>query len=272
MVQGTPSVALLAALALASMLPVPAAPAAEIGPAVAVDLELVIAVDVSRSMDDEEFRLQRAGYIEAIRHPDFLRAVASGNYRRIALTYAEWSSRLSQKIVVPWRLIDGEDAAEAFAPALSRQPFDIGRGTSISAAIDFSAGLFEDNGFEAERRTIDISGDGPNNYGRPVTLARDAALARGMAINGLPILIRPSPIVADIVRYYSGCVIGGPGSFVLPVRHKEEFAEAIRRKLVLEVATRPAGIVRVAAEPPVDCLAGEKARDEHTPFYPELDN
>jgi hypothetical protein len=271
MVQATPLVVLPAALALIVQL-VATAPAAESGSAVAVDLQLVIAVDVSRSMDDEEFQLQRAGYIEAVRHPDFLRAIASGNYRRIALTYVEWSSRLYQKVVVPWRLIDGRDAAEAFAAALGRQPFDIGRGTSISTAIDFSAALFDTSGFQSQRRTIDISGDGPNNYGRPVALARDAALARGIVINGLPILIRPSPIVPDIVRYYSGCVIGGAGSFVLPVRHKEEFAESIRRKLVLEVAARPTAIVRVAAEPPIDCLAGEKALNKHTPFYPELDN
>jgi hypothetical protein len=240
---------------------------------VPVDLELVIAVDVSRSMDEEEFRLQRNGYVEAIRHPDFVEAVTSGAYGRIALTYVEWSGRLYQKVVVPWQMIDSADAAEKFAEALRRQPPEIGRGTSISAAIVFGNELLDASGYEGARRVIDISGDGPNNYGPAVALARDRAVAHGIVINGLPILIRPSPIVPDIVRYYSDCVIGGPGSFVLPVRKTEEFKEAIRRKLVLEVAGRPrADIIPVRADTPSDCLAGEKARQHYAdPFYPGLD-
>jgi hypothetical protein len=238
-----------------------------------VDLSLVIAVDVSRSMDDEEFRLQRNGYVEAIRHPDFVKAVISGGYRRIALTYVEWSGRLYQKVVVPWRLIDGADAAEGFAEALQEQPPMIGRGTSISAAIVFGGELLDASGYLATRRVIDISGDGPNNYGPAVTQTRDRAIESGVVINGLPILIRPSPIVPDIVRYYADCVIGGPGSFVLPVHRADEFAEAIRRKLVLEVAGRQrAGIIPARADAPADCLAGEKARERYAdPFYPGLD-
>jgi Protein of unknown function (DUF1194) len=237
----------------------------------AVDLALVIAVDVSRSMDTEEFRLQRNGYVEAIRDPDFIAAAISGGERRIALTYVEWSGPLSQRIVVPWKLIDGAEAAEKFAAALEAEPPAIGRGTSISGAIEFAAVLLEANGYEAARRVIDISGDGPNNYGPPVAAARDLAVARGIVINGLPILIRPSPIVPDIARYYSDCVIGGPGSFVLPVRRVEEFAEAIRRKLILEVAGAPAAnIFAVAA--PSDCLIGEKARERYSDqYYPGLD-
>lgn len=243
------------------------------GEALPVDLELVIAVDVSRSMDEEEFRLQRNGYVEAIRHPDFIAAVTSGGYRRIALTYVEWSGRLYQKVVVPWRVIDGVEAAERFAEALQMQPPVIGQGTSISAAIAFGGRLLDTSGYDAPRRAIDISGDGPNNYGPAVALARDRAVASGIVINGLPILIHPSPIVPDIVRYYSDCVIGGPGSFVLAVNKVEEFGEAIRRKLVLEVAGQPrAEIIPVRADPPSDCLAGEKARQHYTDqYYPGLD-
>jgi hypothetical protein len=247
--------------------------AQETGGGVPVDLELVIAVDVSRSMDDEEFRLQRDGYVEAIRHPDFVRAVMSGGYGRIALAYVEWSGRLYQKIVVPWRVIDGSEAAERFAEALQQQPPVIGRGTSISAAIVFGSKLFDASGYQGARRVIDISGDGPNNYGPAVTQARDWAIGNGIVINGLPILIRPSPIVPDIVRYYSDCVVGGPGSFVLPVRKVEGLKEAIRRKLVLEVAGQPrADIIPARADAPSDCLAGEKARQHYSdPFYPQLD-
>ena len=240
---------------------------------VPVDLELVIAVDVSRSMDEEEFLLQRSGYVEAIRDPSFIRAATSGREGRIALIYVEWSGLSSQKIVVPWRPIDGVGAAEGFAAALEAEPPVSGRGTSISAAIEFAARLFDRNEFAGERRVVDISGDGPNNYGPPVAEARDHAVAREIVINGLPILIRPSPIVADIVSYYSDCVIGGPGAFVLPVRSVESFAVAIRQKLILEVAARESmAIIPVATHPPADCLAGERARELYTdPYFPGLD-
>ena len=224
-------------------------------------------------MDEEEFRLQRNGYVEAIRHPDFIAAVTSGGDRQIALTYVEWSGSLYQRVVVPWRLIDGAASAEAFSETLAALPPEIEHGTSISAAIVFGSGLFEANGYDGARRVIDISGDGPNNYGPPVTEARDKAVTEGIVINGLPIVIRPSPIVPDIVRYYSDCVIGGPGSFVLPVHAVAEFTEAIRRKLVLEVAgsTRRA-VIRVRADAASDCLAGEKARQRYAdPYYPGLD-
>ncbi len=250
-----------------------AAQGAESGKPIAVDLALVIAVDVSRSMDAEEFRLQRDGYVAAIRDPDFVAAAMSGGERRIALTYVEWSGQIAQKIVVPWRLIDGADAAEAFAAALEGEPPESGRGTSISGAITFSAVLLEANRYAASRRAIDVSGDGPNNYGQPVTRARDNAVARGIVVNGLPILIRPSPIVPDIVRYYSDCVIGGPGAFVLPVRKAEEFADAIRRKLILEVAGAPAAqLFLAAAGTSADCLVGERARRRYSdPYFPGLD-
>lgn len=264
-----------AALALGFLLLAGVAEGQENGGSVPVDLELVIAVDVSASMDREEFVLQREGYREAIRHPDFIRAVLSGDFHRVAVTYVEWSGLRWQKIIVPWRLIDSAESAEAFSDALAAQPLLLVRGTSISAALTFSAELFEANNFAGRRKTIDVSGDGPNNYGRPVTEARDEAVAEGIVVNGLPVLIAPSPIVSDVARYYAECVIGGPGAFMLPVTKAEEFSVAIRRKLVLEVAGRfpPASVVPIAAEEPVDCLAGEKLRERFAdPYFPGLDN
>ena len=195
----------------------------------------MIAVDVSGSMDREEFVLQRRGYSEAIRHPNFIAAIRAGPNQRIAVTYVEWSGTRQQKVIVPWRVIDGVETAEIFTAELDRQPLVIARGTSISAAVTFSAELFQANAYESERQVIDVSGDGPNNYGPPILEARDGVVESGIVINGLPILIRPSPLTPDIVRYYSDCVIGGPGSFVLPVRRVAEFALAIRRKLILEL-------------------------------------
>lgn len=238
-----------------------------------VDVALVLAVDVSASMEPEEFQLQRSGYVEAIRHADFVRAVLDGANGRVALTYVEWSGPELQRVVVPWRLIDGAVGARAFADALARQGILQSQSTSISAALDFGADLLDHAPFAADRRVIDISGDGPNNAGRPVTAARDDALARGIAINGLPILISPSPTFPAMDRYYRDCVIGGPGAFILPIHAADEFAIAIHRKLILEVAGAPTAgaVVPVAAEQPVDCLVGERARDRLAPYYPQLD-
>jgi hypothetical protein len=241
---------------------------------VAVDLQLVIAVDVSASMERDEYLLQRNGYVAAISHDDFIRAVLSGDNRRIALTYVEWADTNRQKAVVPWRLIDSAASARAFAAELDAEPFVEERGTSISAALTFSAGLFADSGFTGPRRVIDISGDGPNNYGPPVTEARDRVVSQGIVINGLPILISPSPTFPAMDRYYADCVIGGPGSFMLPIRAASEFALAIRLKLIQEIAARPATprVVPVRSTPPVDCMIGEEARQHVNQFLPGLDN
>jgi hypothetical protein len=158
---------------------------------------------------------------------------------------------------------------------LAAQPLVIDRGTSISAALVFGAGLFDANDFEGVRQVIDVSGDGPNNYGPTITAARDYAVAQGVVINGLPILIRPSPLYPAMDRYYADCVIGGVGSFVLPVTSKEEFAEAIRQKLVIEIAAHPAdaeaAIVHVAGYEPADCLIGERMRSKYAdPYLPGL--
>jgi len=239
---------------------------------VSVDVALVVAVDVSASMEPDEFQLQRSGYVEAIRHPDFIRAVLDGALGRIALTYVEWSGPELQRVVVPWRLIDSADSASAFADALAGQGILQSQSTSISAALDFGAGLLDRAPYAADRRVIDISGDGPNNAGRPVTAARDDIVRRGIAINGLPILISPSPTFLAMDRYYRDCVIGGPGAFILPIHAADEFAVATHRKLILEVAGAPTSgaVVPVAAAPPVDCLVGERTRDRLAPFYPQL--
>ena len=225
-----------------------------------VDVELVLAVDVSASMDIEEAKFQRQAYIAAIRHPEFIRAIAHLRRQRIAVTYVEWSSSNQQRVLIPFREIDGQTSAEAFAAALEAAPVKRGAGTSISGAIEFGANLLMWNRFEGDRKVLDISGDSPNLSGGPVALARDNAVARGVIINGLPIVIRPTEREVTVEEYYTACVIGGPGSFMLPARGMQEFAEAVRQKLIREVAGLPqATIVPVSAAPAVDCLMGEKS-------------
>lgn len=240
--------ALVAAALLAGTAPAPAA--------VSVDLELVLAVDVSGSMDREEQTIQRDGYVAAIACPEFWSAVRTGAWQRIAVTYVEWAGRGEQTVVVPWRLVDSPEAARRFAGELADRPISQIHATSISGAIDFAAGLFDGNGFDGWRRVIDISGDGSNNQGGPVAAARDAALARGIVINGLPLLLRPATAGTNLDTYFSACVIGGPGSFSLPVRSEAEFASAIRRKLALEVAGRTPLRVIAAQLAVADCNAG----------------
>jgi hypothetical protein len=210
----------------------------------AVDLELVLAVDVSGSIDAVEARMQRDGYVAAIRHPDVIEAIQSGDVGAIAVAYVEWAGYDHKVLVLDWREVRDRATAEAFAAELERQPISTGRRTSISGAIDFSMPLFDRNAFDGARRTIDISGDGANNDGRPVLAARDAALAAGVTINGLPILNdRPNPfgfpVEKDLDLYYEGCVIGGPGAFIVVARDFHAFAAAIRRKLILEIAQAP---------------------------------
>jgi len=259
---------LLACLGCAQAAPVPA-PAGT----AAVDVELVLAVDISQSMDEREFALQRAGYVEALRHPDFIKAVRSGTNGRVALAYFEWAGTIRDDAVIAWQVIDDSDSANAFADRIAARPFRSFRGTSISGALAFGTGLLEETAFAAERRVIDISGDGPNNIGPPVTVERDAALARGIVVNGLPILISPSPTFAHLDRYYAECVTGGPGSFVLPIYAASEFSTAIRRKLILEVSgIADPTTVRIDAPAPIDCLQGERDRRFFSdPYFPELD-
>ena len=214
--------------------------AAETGD-VPVDLELVLAVDVSGSVDGYEAQLQRDGYVQAILDARVMRAVKSGVLGRIAVTYVEWASYDYQRTAVDWTLIHDEASAQAFALHVARAGVITARRTSISALIEYAAPQFEGNGFEGTRLVIDISGDGPNNNGTLVNYARDAAVAAGIVINGLPILNdRPNqfgyPIMKGLVLYYRECVIGGPGAFIVTAESFEDFADAIRSKLILEIA------------------------------------
>ena len=233
-----------------------------------VDVELVLAVDVSYSMDMDELAIQREGYAQAIVSKEFLQALKTGPHGKISVTYFEWAASSDQKIIIPWRLIDGPETADAVANEIMKTPIRRASRTSISGAINFAMPLFDENPHRGLRRVIDISGDGPNNNGAPVVVARDAALEKGIVINGLPIMVKePSYSTMDIDNldfYYEDCVIGGPGSFVVTIKDRDKFKEAIRTKLLLEVAGRTPErpIVPAAAaaskEPRVNCMIGEK--------------
>lgn len=264
----------LKGLALASGLALNAAPAAAGGEGnTPVDLELVLAVDVSYSMDTEEQALQRDGYASAITSPEFLDALRLGPQGRIALAYVEWAGENEQQMVVNWRTIDGPDSARAFADAIKAAPLRRVYRTSISGALLYSADQFDLNGFKGLRQVIDVSGDGVNNQGPPVQVARDAVLQRGITVNGLPLVMKRGAAAAidvpELDIYYEDCVIGGPGAFVVPVEHISEFARAIKTKLVLEVAgtvpqPRPGLVVpAAAAQPRVSCTIGEKMWLDH---------
>jgi len=242
-------------------------PLADKSDATSVDLELVLAVDVSYSMDLEELAIQREGYAQAIVSKEFLQALKSLGKGRIAVTYFEWAAATDQKIIIPWRLIDGPETADAVAGEIMKTPIRRASRTSISGAINFAMPLFDENPYRGLRRVIDVSGDGPNNNGAPVTIARDAAVEKGIVINGLPIMVKePSYSTMDIENldfYYEDCVIGGPGSFVVTIKDRDKFKEAIRTKLLLEIAGRTPErpVVPAAAEakePRVNCLIGEK--------------
>jgi hypothetical protein len=232
----------------------------------AVDLELVLAVDISGSIDEKEALLQREGYISAILHPDILAAIKGGMLRRVAVTYVEWAGQY-QNVLVGWSLLEDAASAKAFAEKLAAAQIFTSAWTSISGAIDYALPLFEKNGYSGSRQAIDISGDGPNNEGDYVVEARDRAIARGVAINGLPIVNnRPglygSPPHKDLDLYYRHCVIGGPGAFIVIADTHRDFARAIRKKLILEIAGRtPAPrLIKASLRKPPPCDIGEKRR------------
>ena len=259
--------AVTALTAVALVMAADAAPMrrADSGPnAVPVDVELIVAVDVSYSMDPDEQALQRQGYVHALRSKEFLTALHEGVNGRIALTYIEWAGPSDQRIVVPWRLIDGPEAADAVAAEIARAPYRRASRTSISGALLFARPLFETSGYRGLRRVIDVSGDGANNAGAPVAPTRDAVVADRITVNGLPIMLkRPTSSFMDIANldvYYEDCVIGGPGAFVVPIHNREQFIDATRTKLVLEVAGRqPAArvIPASAQKPRISCTIGE---------------
>lgn len=237
--------------------------------AIPVDVELVIAVDVSYSMDPDEQALQREGYVMALTSREFLRALREGANGKIAVTYFEWAGGNDQKIVMPWRLIDGPESADAVAAEIARAPYRRASRTSISGALRFAQPLFDNSGYRGLRRVIDVSGDGANNSGPLVVPTRDGVVNAGITINGLPIMLkRASYATLDIEQldiYYEDCVIGGPGAFVIPIREREKFIEATRTKLVLEIAGRqPEGkVIPASAQAPrVSCTIGEKMWQE----------
>jgi hypothetical protein len=227
--------------------------------AIPVDVELVIAVDVSYSMDPEEQALQREGYILGLTSREFLQALRNGNHGRIAITYFEWAGLHDQKIILPWRLIDGRESAEAVASEIKRTPYRRAPWTSIFGALQFAKPQFDSSGYGGLRRVIDVSGDGSNNMGPPVTIMRDEVLEAGITINGLPIMLSrgyaSGPAVPNLDLYYEDCVIGGPGSFVMTIKEREQFKEATRNKLVQEIAAVPTKrhVVPVQARPRVYC-------------------
>jgi hypothetical protein len=248
-------------------------PAVNAAAAEQVDIELVLAVDVSLSMSQAELEIQRRGYAAALTDAQVLDAIAGGGYGKVAITYFEWAGATSQRVIVPWTVIATRQDAERVAAQLTAAPSNSARRTSISSAIDFGVDLFAETSFRGMKRVIDISGDGPNNQGPAVVGSRDQAVAQGIVINGLPLMTNggftSAYDVEDLDLYYTDCVIGGPGAFMIPVNDWAQFPEAVRRKLVLELAGTGSSqrAADEAAHPPIvyaqdrpksDCLVGEK--------------
>ncbi|MBF9233749.1 DUF1194 domain-containing protein [Microvirga alba] len=227
-----------------------------------VDLALVLAVDISFSMDTEEQALQREGFAQAFRSKQVHDAIRGGMLGKIAVTYVEWAGSSDQKVIVPWTILDNSESLMAFAERIASTPLRRAQRTSISGALDFGVKLFAESNVTPTRRVIDVSGDGPNNQGRIVTEARKEAVAKGITVNGLPIMMRrPGYLdIQDLDLYYKDCVIGGQGAFMVPVRERDQFVQAIKTKVLLEVAnlTPPRTLIhRTQNTPTANCLAGE---------------
>jgi hypothetical protein len=238
------------ALLIAAAAIFPSAPRA----AEPVDLLLVLAADVSRSVDAGKFQLQREGYAAAISNPQVLDAIQSGRHGRIGLTYVEWSGVGSQKVVIDWTTVGDVESAKSFGDRLLEAPRSFADRTSISGAIEFALGQLARAAYDSPRRTIDVSGDGTNNAGREVALARDEALAHGVTINGL-VILSETPLAwnpdhtnppGGLENYYRNNVVGGVGAFVLAAENFNSFGQAIIKKMIAEVAL---------AEPPRGALA-----------------
>jgi Protein of unknown function (DUF1194) len=206
-----------------------------------VDVALVIATDVSYSVDDNEAEFQRQGAIAAFRDPDVVKAIEAGALRRIAVAYLDFSSYGSTRLVVGWHVVHDAASAEAFADALAAQRRTYGIETSISSGVELGMQLLDSASYRATKRIIDVSGDGPNNEGRRIDWARDEAVKRGIIINGLPIMTEADKTdiyyLPDLDKYYAGCVIGGPGAFVQVAKGFQDLKRAIRRKLILEISS-----------------------------------
>ena len=239
-----------------------------------VDVELFLAVDVSRSMQPYELEIQRRGYAAALTSPEVQNAIASGPLGRVAVTYVEWAGAWDQRTIVPWTLISTPQDARSVADALTIQFEDGMRRTSISAALIHAAASIEANSFNGLRKVIDVSGDGPNNMGAGVTAARDQVIDRGITINGLPLMTRDDGLssrwdIPDLDAYYAACVIGGPGAFVIPVTDWSEFEAAVRRKLVLEIGALPERLYRAQAPTAYNCRIGEEIWERNSAIFSE---
>jgi hypothetical protein len=233
----------LLACGVAALAPVvsPAAAQESTSPRVRVDLELVLAVDISQSMEQDEHALQRNGYVEAFRHDDVISALMSGPEGRIAVVYMEWAGDFEPIVTIPWTIIDSKQAALAFSDRLANEPVFGEQRTSISTALYSAMDLIQKNNISSHRQAIDVSGDGANNAGGPVEEARDLVVKNGITINGLPIMLnKPSQFydIDHLDRYYKQCVIGGPSAFIAPVFDLKQLAATIRKKLVMEIAGR----------------------------------
>lgn len=260
-----PLLALQAGLVLALVGAAPQTAGAEV-----VDVELILAVDVSLSMSPDELAIQRDGYVAALTSEQVIRAIQDGIHGRIALSYVEWAGATVQHIVVPWTIISNLEEATAVAEKLTVHPPNSARRTSISGALAFAGDMFAESPHRGLKRVVDISGDGPNNQGGLVAAARDALVEQGITINGLPLMTSGgfSSVydLANLDLYYQHCVIGGPGAFMIPVNDWSQFPDAVRRKLVLELAGGPRPedlrqglpIQLAQARDAADCEVGEK--------------
>lgn len=237
-----------------------------------VDVALVLAVDISNSMDPDEQALQREGYVAAFRSPLVHQVIRSGMLGRVAVSYVEWAASNNQRVVVPWTELEGAEDAISFAEQLARAPIGRAPRTSISGAIDFSVRLLQARPGNAIRQVIDISGDGANNQGRKVTDARDEAVAKGFTINGLPLLLKRRTAsafdVENLDEHYRDCVIGGSGSFMMPVYDRSQFAEAIKTKIIREIAGREpaARLIPAQVKRRTNCSAVENLDWDRMPY------
>ena len=254
--------ALLMAGAGQAQSPAPAEPWPNTG--TEVDVALVLAVDISYSMDLEEQSLQREGYIAALTSPIVIEAIRKGMIGKIAVTYLEWAGVATRNVVADWHIIEDARSARVFADKLQAAPIMRARRTSITGAIDHSMELLQAAKLRPLRRVIDISGDGPNNEGGPVTVSRARALEAGVTINGLPIILKrgfnSAFDIDKLDEYYADCVVGGPGSFLVVITEREQFPVAIRTKILREVAQ--AGLSDAPSGPGrpgrTDCMLGER--------------
>jgi len=274
---------MLATLAIAGLVGIAAPVVAQQGvqgPKIRVDLELLLAVDISQSMDYEEHEIQRQGYVDAFRHKDVINAMLSGPEGKIAVMYMEWAGDFDPIPTIPWTIIDSLDAAKKFADTLANEPIYGEQRTSISRALLTAQGYILNNNIASSRRVIDVSGDGANNAGRLVEPVRDLVVKSGIVINGLPIMLNKPKEFYDIDhldRYYKDCVIGGTAAFIAPVFDLKQLASTIRKKLVLEIASldldtgaapvqfaeapEAPGILKAQLKLPTtktDCTAGEQ--------------